>query len=106
MSRRSSAGGVFWGVVLIFAGAVFLAKNLGHDVQIWAGIARYWPVLLIAWGMLKLIDYYHWQQSGKEGPLFSGGEIVLLIFVLFVGSALTAAANMSPELGELFEIAD
>src|SRR5688572_10555543 len=106
MSRKTSAGSMLWGVVLIFAGAVFLANNLGYEVRIWEGIARYWPVLLIAWGLLKLVDYYRWQQTGREGSLFSGGEIVLLIFVLFVGSALTAAANISPEIGELFEIAD
>jgi hypothetical protein len=38
--------------------------------------------------------------------LFSGGEVALLILVIFTGSAITTAANVSPELGNIFEIGD
>jgi len=106
MSRPRSAGSIFWGLILIIAGSIFLLRNLGYEVPVWTGIARYWPVLLIVWGLIKLIDYARWKRAGETGPLFGAGEVVLLIVVIMAGSALTAAANMSPDLGYLFEMAN
>jgi DUF4097 and DUF4098 domain-containing protein YvlB len=103
MSRPRSAGGVFWGLILIAAGAIFLLRNLGYSVPVWTGIARYWPVLLIVWGAVKLFDYARWRKAGETGPLFGAGEIVLLIVVVVAGSALTAAANINSDLGYVFE---
>jgi len=37
--------------------------------------------------------------------LFGAGEIVLLIVITFSGLALTAATNMSPDFGNIFELA-
>jgi hypothetical protein len=85
---------------------VLLLKNIGYDIPIWTGVARYWPVLLILWGLIKLVDYARWKKAGEPGPLFGAGEVVLLIIVLLSGTALTAAANMSPDFGALFEIAN
>lgn len=106
MSRPRSVGSVFWGLILIAAGSIFLLKNLGYDVPVWTGIARYWPVLLIVWGFLKLIDYVRLKRAGQPGPLFGAGEVVLLIIVIMSGTALTAAANMSPDFAHLFEMAN
>ncbi len=106
MSRPRSAGSFFWGLVLIAAGSIFLLKNLGYEVPVWTGIARYWPVLLIVWGFIKLIDYARWKRAGEPGPLFGAGEVVLLIIVIMAGTALTAAANMSPDFASLFEMAN
>lgn len=103
MSRPRSAGGVFWGLILIAAGAIFLLRNLGYSVPVWTGIARYWPVLLIVWGGVKLFDYARWRKAGESGPLFGAGEIVLLIIVVVAGSALTAAANINSDLSYVFE---
>ena len=103
MSRPRSAGGVFWGLILIAAGSIFLLRNLGYEVPVWTSIARYWPVLLIVWGAIKLIDYARWKNAGQTGPLFGAGEIVLLIFVIFAGSAITAASNVNSDLGYFFE---
>lgn len=106
MSRTRRAGSFFWGLVLIAAGSIFLLKNLGYNVPVWTGIARYWPVLLIVWGFVKLIDYARLKRAGDTGPLFGAGEVVLLILVIMSGTALTAAANMNPDFAALFEMAD
>jgi len=103
MSRPRSAGGVFWGLILIAIGGIFLLRNLGYEVPVWTSIGRYWPVLLIVWGAIKLIDYARWKNAGESGPLFGAGEIVFLIFVIVAGSAFTAAANRNSDLGYLFE---
>jgi DUF4097 and DUF4098 domain-containing protein YvlB len=103
MSRPRSAGSIFWGLILISVGLVFLLKNLGYEIPIWAGIARYWPILLILWGVIKLFDYARWKRAGQPGPLFGAGEVVLLIIVILSGTALTAAANISPDLNAFWE---
>jgi len=106
MSVRRSAGAIFWGLTLVVIGGLLLAYNMGYRLQIWPYIARYWPALLIGWGVLKVIDYFRFRRAGDNRPLFSGGEVVLLIFVIFAGSALTTAINISPDLGQIFAIGD
>jgi DUF4097 and DUF4098 domain-containing protein YvlB len=105
MSRPRSAGSFFWGFILIGVGMIFLMKNLGYEIPIWTGVARYWPILLILWGVIKLFDYARWKRAGEPGPLFGAGEVVLLIVITLSGTALTAAANMSPDFTSLFEVA-
>src|SRR5262249_13654895 len=106
MSVSRSAGAIFWGLTLVAIGGLLLAYNLGYPIHIWPYIVRYWPALLIGWGLLKVVDYFRFRRSGDNRPLFSGGEVALLIFVIFAGSAITTAANVSPELGRIFEIGD
>src|SRR5687767_1145066 len=106
MSRRSSAGSIFWGLTLVAIGGLLLARNVGYNIPIWRGLARYWPVLIIVWGLLKLFDYYNNKRAGNDRPLFSGGEVALLILVIIAGSAITTAANISPQLGGIFNIGE
>jgi hypothetical protein len=77
---------------------------MGYQIHAWPYIVRYWPALLIAWGLLKFVDYFRFRNAGENRPLFSGGEVALLILVIFAGSAITTAANVSPEIGNIFEI--
>ena len=104
MSVRRSAGVIFWGLTLITIGGLLLANNLGYQIHAWPYIVRYWPALLIGWGLLKFVDYFRFRHAGDNRPLFSGGEVALLILVIFAGSAITTAANVSPEIGNIFEI--
>jgi hypothetical protein len=104
MSRQRSIGSFFWGFILIGAGVIFLSKNLGYEVPIWTGIALYWPVLLILWGVIKLVEYVNWKRAGEPGPLFSAGEVVLLIVVVLSGTALTAASNIGPDFNSLLDV--
>src|SRR5215510_5893784 len=106
MSVQRSAGAIFWGSTLVAIGGLLLAHNMGYSIHIWPYIVRYWPALLIGWGLLKFVDYFRFRHAGDNRPLFSGGEVVLLIFVIFAGSAITTAASVSPELGRIFEIGD
>ena len=106
MSVRRSAGAIFWGLILISVGGLLLANNMGYPIRIWPYVVRYWPGLLIGWGLLKFVDFFRFRRSGDNRPLFSGGEVALLILVIFAGSAITTAANLSPEIGNIFEIGD
>jgi len=106
MTVRRSAGAIFWGLTLVGIGALLLAHNFGYSIRVWPYIVRYWPALLIAWGLLKVVDFFRLRHAGDNRPLFSGGEVALLILIIFAGSAITTAANVSPELGNIFEIGD
>jgi hypothetical protein len=52
--RKSGKGNkIFWALALMAVGVLILLHNLGyidHD------IIRYWPVLIIIWGIKKLFD--------------------------------------------------
>lgn len=42
---------VFWGVILIIIGSLFILKNLDIIYFNWGSLLRLWPVLLILWGI-------------------------------------------------------
>jgi hypothetical protein len=100
MSRRIS-GAVFWGLVFVAFGTLFLARNLGYPVPLWTVVARYWPVLLIVWGVFKLADALR-AEPGEKRSLFSGGDVAAIILVIVFGSLITLAADMNPDLGKIF----
>ncbi|MGH9354352.1 MAG: DUF4097 family beta strand repeat-containing protein [Terriglobia bacterium] len=84
-------GSFFWALILIAVGIVFLEQNFNPNVHPWHILARYWPVLIIIWGLSKLIDFVvarmHPQTAAP--PLFSGMEVVLLVLVLIFGTVLS-----------------
>ena len=53
MARSKRKDPLVWGIILIVVGALFLLHN---TIDIWWTIARLWPVLIIAWGALKLYN--------------------------------------------------
>lgn len=80
-------------LVLIGIGALFLARNLYHDLPLLDWMARYWPLLLIGWGAIRLIEILSWSASGKPLPSrgVSGGEWVLIVFLTLFGYGLLGA---------------
>ena len=83
MRRRSLAGPI----LLILVGAGFLIYNLRPDIQLFDLLAQYWPFLLIAWGSLRLVEVMVDYARGSLAPAsgFTGGEVVLIIFICFIG---------------------
>jgi DUF4097 and DUF4098 domain-containing protein YvlB len=96
--RRSFAGPV----VLITIGVVFLLGNMG--VLGWRNIgelfARYWPLLLIIWGLIKLFEYWHAQREGYRASGIGVGGVFLIIFVIILGSAATGVWKYGGALGD------
>ena len=88
---RHHRGSIFWALTLIAIGALFLYHNFNPAVRPWYLMAKYWPVLIIFWGLSKLIDYFHARRHPEAAPrsLFSGGEVFLLIVVLVIGTVLS-----------------
>ena len=87
-------GSIFWALILIAVGTIFLYHNFNPAIRPWVLIAKYWPILIIFWGVSKLIDYLHSQRHPESvpPPLFSAGEVVLLLLVLVCGTLVTKLA--------------
>jgi DUF4097 and DUF4098 domain-containing protein YvlB len=87
--RRHSVTGP---LILVAIGAVCLWYNLHPEVRLWDLMAAYWPFLLIAWGLLRLIEVGVNAAANRPLPRgLSGGEIVLIVFVCLIGSGAYSA---------------
>ncbi|HUZ47449.1 MAG TPA: DUF4097 family beta strand repeat-containing protein [Terriglobia bacterium] len=81
-------GSIFWALMLIGIGVLFLLQNFYPSIHPWQALAKFWPFLLILWGISQLVQYFRGQGHPESPPrsLFSGGEAVLLVVVLILGS--------------------
>ena len=103
--RRSVAGPI----VLIILGVVFLLETMG--VLHWQGLghlfARFWPLLLIIWGVIKLIEYRQAQREGVRPPGIGVGGVFLVIFIVSAGLIATQANRVNwHALGDELNIDD
>ncbi len=88
--RKSYAGAV----VLILLGVIFLLQNFGV-VSAWHVYARWWPMIIILVGVIKLAEYY---QAKNENAIPAGvtfGTIVLLFFVIVSGLSISKAEGVN-----------
>ncbi len=84
-------GSIFWALTLIAVGAIFLYQNFNPAIHPWQLIAKFWPVLIIFWGLSKLIDFIQAQTHPETTPppLFSASEVVLLVLILIMGTVIS-----------------
>jgi hypothetical protein len=104
---KTRSGSLIGSAILIVIGIVFLLGNIFPELRPWRLIARFWsdgwrlfatfwPVIIILWGVSKLGSYLRSAQNpviGKRSFL-SGGDIVLLVFLLIFGTTATNLTNI------------
>jgi hypothetical protein len=92
--------------VLIVIGVFFLLANLGviewRNFGYW--FSHYWPVLLILWGMVKLLEYQQATRRGYRAPGIGGGGVVLIVFLVLAGLSATGVYRNWDQFGEAFHI--
>jgi putative adhesin len=73
-----------------------MLRNLGFEIHPWLILAKYWPLLIIFWGLSKLVNYFRSAEdpSAAGRSLVTGGDIVLLLFLLVVGSTVTKLVSL------------
>ncbi len=94
--RRSFAGPI----VLITLGTIFLLGNMGwlgwHQIGLY--FARFWPLLLILWGVIKMFEYWQAQREGYRPRGIGAGGVFLVFFVIMLGSLATGLMHFGPAL--------
>src|SRR5258708_38443804 len=90
---RSFAGPI----VLIVIGIFFLLGNMGmiawHELGYW--FAHYWPLLLIVWGVIKLIEYQNANRAGLHPRGIGAGGERLIIGPAIMGLSATEAYRVN-----------
>ena len=94
-------------IVLILLGVIFLLITMGKLSWFSFGdwFSRYWPLLLILWGAIKLYEYFDAQKQGVRPPRIGVGGVFLVILLVMFGMA-TQGARQIPwgDLRDKFEI--
>jgi putative adhesin/cell wall-active antibiotic response 4TMS protein YvqF len=86
--RQRSIAGPF---VLIVIGTVCLLGTM-HVLSLSRLahlFANYWPVLLIFWGVIKLLEHQRAQREGTRAAGIGGGGIVLVVMIVVFGLIAT-----------------
>jgi DUF4097 and DUF4098 domain-containing protein YvlB len=83
-------------LLLIGVGVLFLARNMYPDLALIDYFAKYWPLLLILWGVLRLAEILFWAATEKELPArgMSGGEWILIVFLCMIGLSVHTVRGM------------
>jgi len=91
--HRSIAGPI----VLVAIGAIWLLGNMrvisGREVA-WL-FATWWPLLLILFGVIRIVEYSIARTTGNPAPRFSGGGVALLILFIVIGMSASGARRIN-----------
>jgi len=102
---RSIAGPV----VLILLGLLFLLGTMGvlNWHGLWTLFGRFWPALLILWGVLKLIEYEQAKRLGQPARGIGVGGVFLMLFLIGAGLIATQASRVDwKSIGDHIQIGD
>jgi hypothetical protein len=93
-------------LILVALGGLFLWRNIHPEAPLFDLLATYWPFLLIAWGLVRLIEAVLWRPS--RHPSLTGGEVVLVVLICMAGAGLFEVhrhgIRLTPAIfGEQFE---
>src|SRR5258708_22423321 len=92
--RRRS---IFTGTVLILLGLIFLAQNFRGDFGFFTLFGRWWPLILILWGITKLYDRLAAQRSGEGAPpTITGGLIPAVKFLMVLALVPIPVRSLNP----------
>ncbi len=103
--HRSIAGPV----VLILMGVLFLLGTMGilEIHRLGSLFARFWPALLILWGVIKLIEYEQAKRAGQQARGIGVGGVFLMLFLIMAGLIATQASRVNwKNIGEHIQIGD
>lgn len=95
--RRS----IFGGLILILIGALLLVHQFHPEIGIGPFFQRYWPLLLVLWGLALLVDYFLTPRlGGTHAPAVAGSEVALIVVLLLVVAGIAGydwARKHSPD---------
>lgn len=92
--RHRSFAGPF---VLIIVGTIFLLGTM-HILSVGKLahlFANYWPVLLILWGVIKLIEHQQAQREGTRASGIGAGGVLLVVMIVVFGLIATQLEHVN-----------
>src|SRR5215469_8977781 len=103
MARTQARGsGLFSGLVLLSAGILLLLHNYGH-LDLHEFFTRWWPLLIIFWGIVKLYERTVGQKFGSGGGGISSGEVFLVLGMLALMGMVVAVDYGKEKFGDTIE---
>jgi DUF4097 and DUF4098 domain-containing protein YvlB len=101
---RSIAGPV----VLILVGVLFLLITLGvlDRISFVTMYGRYWPALLILWGVIKLVEHERAKSAGIPSRGIGAGGVFLCLFLVISGLAATQFVRALPYIKDHIQLGD
>jgi DUF4097 and DUF4098 domain-containing protein YvlB len=86
--RRHSVVGP---LILVFVGVLFLLRNFGYPLPLFHQFVRYWPLLLVLIGLVRLAEFFAARNAQRPVPRMGGGTVFLLVIMIAAGVGLSAA---------------
>src|SRR5580658_8567167 len=95
--RNMRRGSLFAPLLLIGLGLLFLARNLYPDLRLMDYLAKFWPLLLVLWGVLRIAEVLFWASTRQALPTsgVTPGEWLFVILLCCFGATLHAVRGFS-----------
>jgi DUF4097 and DUF4098 domain-containing protein YvlB len=97
------SGGLFSGLVLISVGTILLLHNYGH-LELGAFFTRWWPLLIIFWGIIKLYERTLGRRFGGSGGGITGSEVLLVLAMLALMGIVVGVEYGKEKVGGLVDV--
>jgi DUF4097 and DUF4098 domain-containing protein YvlB len=82
---RVRHGSIFSGAVLLLVGVLLLVHSYHPELEMWGLFSRWWPLLLIFWGAVKLYERRAAKRAGGAAlGNVTGGEVLLVVGLLIL----------------------
>jgi hypothetical protein len=88
-STQTRSSGLFSGLVLLTVGLLLLLHNY-HRIELGEFFTRWWPLLIVFWGAVKLYERTAGRRFGSSGGAITGSEVFLVIGMLALLGAVVA----------------
>jgi DUF4097 and DUF4098 domain-containing protein YvlB len=93
--RRHSVAGP---LILIVIGVLFLLRNFGYTFPHLRSVAKFWPLLLVVIGLVRLAEWVASRRSQRPMPRMGGGTVFLLLIVIAAGVALSSVYKLRDQI--------
>jgi hypothetical protein len=100
---RSRGASIFPGLLLLYVGVMLLLHNY-RGLSIGYAVWRWWPLILVVWGVVKLYERSAAARSGNAGSVHvGGGEIALVIGLLALLGVVAGVEYIRQEIPEIIK---
>jgi hypothetical protein len=101
-STQTRSSGLFSGFVLLSIGVLLLLHNYGH-LDLGEFFTRWWPLLIIFWGAVKLYERTVGQKFAGSGGAITGGEVFLVLAMLALLGVVVGVDYVEQRIGRKLE---